>query len=333
MMKTLDEFKELYEKQLVPALNELDGRRKRILLEIILVDILGVALMAAPIVLGLLGSVITPDYMMPCCCIGGVLFVVGVMLIGFGNNMLTRSYVKDFKSNIVGKIIKFIDEGLEYEPKRGIALSAYKDSRIFLQGVDRYHGEDWIGGMVGKTKVEFSEVHSEYKTEYHDSKGHRHTQWHTIFRGIFFIADFNKEFKSATLVLPDFAEKTFGGLIGSFLQSKNIGRPDLIKMEDPDFEKEFVVYGSDQIEARYILSPSLMERMTNFKRKTGKNIYFSFVGSKVMMAIPYNKDLFEPRVFHSIVNFGEVKSYYEDLSLIVGIVEELNLNTRIWSKQ
>jgi hypothetical protein len=199
--------------------------------------------------------------------------------------------------------------------------------------VDRYHSEDYVSGSVGKTKVEFSEVHSEYKTEYHDSKGHRHEVWHDIFRGVFFVADFNKEFKGLTLVLPDTAQKMFGDMIGSFFQKHSIGRPDLVKMEDPEFEKLFVVYGNDQVEARYILSPALMQRLVEYKKKTGKTLHFSFCKSKVYVAIPYNKDLFEPRIFRSIVDFDEVKGYFEDLQLVVSMVEDLNLNTRIWGKE
>ena len=66
--------------------------------------------------------------------------------------------------------------------------------------------------------------------------------------------------------------KLFGRL-GRKLQSLNVFRGELIRLEDPEFESHFVVYGSDQIEARYILSTSLMARITDFKEKTGKKIY------------------------------------------------------------
>ena len=67
-------------------------------------------------------------------------------------------------------------------------------------------------------------------------------------------ADFNKNFQGRTIILPDFAQNAFGDFIGSWLQSKNQAREELVKMDNPDFEKEFVVYSNDQIEARYILS-------------------------------------------------------------------------------
>lgn len=58
--------------------------------------------------------------------------------------------------------------------------------------------------MVGSTSIEFSQVHAEYKTEttHRDDDGHETTDehWHTIFQGIFFIADFNKDFRTQVLL-------------------------------------------------------------------------------------------------------------------------------------
>ena len=149
---------------------------------------------------------------------------------------------------------------------------------------------------------------------------------------VFFIADFNKHFKSRTLVLPDTAEKLFGKF-GQKLQSMSFSRGKLIKLEDPEFEKEFCVYGNDQVESRYILSMSLMRRILEFKKKWETKIYLSFVDSKVYIAISLNKNLFEPKLFKTIVNYSFIEENITYLLLLIGIVEDLNLNTRIWTKE
>ncbi len=71
----------------------------------------------------------------------------------------------------------------------------------------------------------------------------------------------------------------------------------------------------------------------HFKKKSQKPIYLSFVGSKVFVAVSYTKNLFEPKIFSTLLDFGPIREYYEDLQLAVGITEDLNLNTRIWTKQ
>ena len=163
-----------------------------------------------------------------------------------------------------------------------------------------------------------------------DGRGNRH--YHTFFKGLFFIADFNKDFRSKTFVLPDTAERMLGGL-GAMFQKMNASRPPLVKLEDPEFEKLFVVYGDDQVESRYILSTSLMRRIVDFKRKTKRQVYLSFIKSKVYVAVWYKRDLFEPRVFQTMLDFSPIQQYFEDLLLATSIVDDLNLNTRIWSKQ
>jgi hypothetical protein len=333
-MKTEAEFREYYERTLLPELKPLESRRYRIMAGVIVSTIIGLALMVgAPLTVILLQTYLQADNPLICCCLGGVPFIIGVAILGSAYPAMTKAYRRDFKENIIKRIIKCIDENLDFDPSRSISRETYDRSKIFLTHVDRFGGHDLVFGTIGKTKMEFSEVHTEYKTETRDSHGHRHTQWHTIFRGLFIVADFNKNFKGATTVLPDTAEKLFGTMIGSFLQSHNIGRPDLVKLEDPEFEKLFVVYGTDQVEARYILSSSLMQKIIEFKKKTGKRIHLSFVNNNVVVAISYDKDLFEPRVFRTIVDYKLTQSYYEDLQLATSLVDELGLNTRIWGKQ
>ena len=333
-MKSEEEFREYYEKTLLPELKPLESRRWKVMAGVIIATVVGLTMMvAAPLAVMFVQAYLNQDNPLICCCLGGAPFIIGIAILGSAYPALTKSYRRDFKENIIKRIIKCIDENLDYDPTKCISRDLYSKSKIFLSHVDRYGGDDYVFGKIGKTKIEFSELHTEYKTETTDSRGHRHTQWHTIFKGLFIVADFNKNFKGATTVLPDTAEKLFGNMLGSFLQSHNIGRPDLVKLEDPEFEKLFVVYGTDQVEARYILSSSLMQRIVEFKKRTGKNIHLSFVDNNVTVAISYGKDLFEPRIFRTILDYNGIKTYYEDLQLATSLVDELNLNTRIWGKE
>ena len=51
------------------------------------------------------------------------------------------------------------------------------------------------------------------------------------------------------------------------------------------------------------------------------------------MAIEYNKDLFEPSVFHSLLEYKIAMEYIQTLHLALVIVQELQLNQKLWSKQ
>ena len=258
-------------------------------------------------------------------------FLTGIVYVVLAQKPLNE-YKNAYKKNVIKTLIDTIHPGLDYQPRLCIPESRFMASGLFTRTPDRYRGDDMVTGMVGKTQISFSEIRAQYKTETRDSKGNTHTQWHDIFRGIFFIADFNKPFKTRTLVLPDMAERVFGSLFGNALQKLNKGRGDLIKLENVDFEKAFVVYGTDQVESRFILTPDLMERILKVKEKTGKPLYISFLDNTMFVALSQNKDLFEPSMGKTLLNTKPLEEYYTILKLVIGLVEDFNLNTRIWGK-
>lgn len=106
----------------------------------------------------------------------------------------------------------------------------------------------------------------------------------------------------------------------------------LVELESSGFEQEFSVYSDNQITARYILSPSLMQRILDFKRQSRRTFYLSFVDGKLYIAISFSKSLFEARVFSTLLDYDIYRDYFTDLLFAKSIVEELNLNRRIWSK-
>jgi hypothetical protein len=319
-MKSLEELKYLFEIQLKPALISLETLRKKLMSKYILY------------ILGLLVSFAIPFFFgqqmhaLMYVGIGGALLFIFLLVMLNGQKKIYRA---EFKQKVVKEIVNLINPEWNYQPDGRISEMDYQKSDLFNTHYDRYKGDDRVFGSIEKTDFEFSELHTEYKTTTtKDGKTEEH--WHTIFKGIFAHADFNKEIKGKTLVLPDTAEKLFGGF-GKKLQSMS-SRGKLIKMENVEFEKMFVVYGSDQIESRYILTPTMMEALINIRKTYGKNVYFSFIGSRVYFAISFNKDLFEPRIFKSGVRFEDVQQMNDQISIIQTLVHELNLNTRIWTK-
>ena len=318
-MRTTEELQEFFRTEMIKQLEPLEQRRKGVLNQItIAAVVMGVIALIAGIFIG--GSMGNPaGFLVP--------IIIGAVIIGVVSKFFSSGYVVDFKQSVIRPIVKFIDKNLDYNPKDYIRKDVFMMSKIFTTRPNRYNGDDLVTGRIGSTSLQFSELNAVYES---GSGKDRHRT--TVFKGLFFIADFNKDFRGTTIVLPDTAENLFGSL-GKMFQGMNFFRGKLIKLEDPEFERYFVVYGDDQIEARYILSPALMSRIADFKKKTGSRVYLSFVGSMVFVAIWINRNLFEPRIFNTLLDFEPVRQYYEDLQLAAGIVEDLNLNTRIWSKQ
>ena len=329
-MKTVEELKQYYEVNLLPDLSLMEEQRLKTKRKLIPLIIIAAALCI--ISLGIIAhfSASIMWMIIPLC-------ICFVLFVGWYFSFY-REFLSEFKDKVIQKIVYFIDPDLQYEKSGCVPKSTFVESKIFNLPPDYYHGDDFVSGRIGKTDIQFSELNVKHveKTrsagETTSSNKKQKATTYPIFRGMFFVADFNKEFTGTTVVLPDKAEKSLGRL-GQKLQSMNIQRGELIKLEDPEFEKTFVVYGDNQIESRYILSTSLMKRIVDFKNKKNKEIFVSFAATRVYVAIPYEKTLFEPALFKTLIDFSLIREYYEDLQVALEIVEDLNLNTRIWSKQ
>ncbi len=235
-----------------------------------------------------------------------------------------KEYVSGFKENIVHSIINFIDPNMRYNPHECIHRNDYEKSGLFLKTPDKYSGDDYVEGWRDKTVFCFSELHTQYKV----SSG-KSTSWHTIFKGLFFIGDFNKHFHGRTYVYSENNPQ-----IGFFTKMFSSFAWDLekVKLESTEFENKFVVYSNDQVEARYILTPSFMERLAKLQDLMGEGTSYSFVDTNIYVAVPIRDALFEPRIF-SPNSYDCLGDYYNTVHIIFDIIDELNLNLRIWTKE
>ena len=221
-------FRKFYEAELAGSLDEIRRIRtqharssKRAAFVILIIFlILGVLLFAAPedfsllVLLGLGGCVVAWIICLFCY---------------FGGGKEKRA----FKEIVVPQIIKFFDPSLEFHPDRMVPSKLYDLSGLFAQEWDDYDGEDFVSGFYKGVEVMFSELKTEYETESTDDEGNTTRTTHTIFDGVFFVADFHKDFKYRTYVLPDVAEKYFGKLLGGFFQKCNVFQSGkLIKLEN-----------------------------------------------------------------------------------------------------
>lgn len=261
---------------------------------------------------------------------GGITLIIGFYILNKAAQNFNE-YRHEFKQKVIAAALKSIDNSLELQYETGLSERNFINSALFTQRPDRYNSQDQVFGTAGNTKFSFSEVHAEYKTVTQTKNG-RQEHWHTILKGIVFCADFNKNFNGTTVVRP----KDFGAAIGAWISDKvslfSPSTKNLVKLENTEFCETFVTYSTDQVEARYILTPSMMEKLCELDNQTKYTISVSFTNSYVFIAFPLTKDYFEPPVFKSLL---DPKFLEEDLSIITfmyGIIRELDLNTRIWGK-
>lgn len=347
-LKTIEEFQEYYDKELTNDLFELEDLRKKSLSKLNnFYFILSVTLI--PVVI-LLYVLFLYDLDVSAIIFFILACIVYIRLYSRSKNEYTEAFI----NLVIPKILSFINDTLRLFPGEFISKEKFMESGIFLEEPNSYFGKNLISGKINNVNVRLSEVYAQYNVELdpeymaaaqYDNEHNlneinlmpektlneiqvrtRHS--YSIFSGLFFIADFNRKFRGKTFVLPDLAEKSLGHL-GVTLQRLNDTHGQMIKLEDPVFENQFAVYGSDQIAARYILTTSFMERITNFKNKLNKNIYISFIDSKLCIAI---EDLYldiNPDINASLLEFETLENYFEILLFVEQLVEDLNLSANI----
>jgi hypothetical protein len=333
MLAPTQSIDQLYAKQLEPLLDNLEARRLKVRRHalVTLAQVGAAALICAVMALLLL----PPDWRFPSVF---VLFTLSTIVFGWRTSATWNAYRNEFKHEVIGRLVQLVDPELQYNPSGGIQRSEFTDSGIYRRRIDRYNAEDLFYGRIGATDLRFSEVHAQYRQTTGSGKNRR-TRYVTIFRGIFFIADFHKHFSGATYVLPSSGGDWGGGIFDTLRDWGHAlsGRPgEPVRLEDPTFERSFDVHSTDQVEARYILSMSMMQRLVEFRNKLNTPIALAFVNSLIYIAIPTRKNHFEPPSMwagSARLNQDEVVAYLEDVRLAEEIVVDLNLNTRIWSKQ
>jgi hypothetical protein len=125
-----------------------------------------------------------------------------------------------------------------------------------LPGYSRESFEDlWSGELAGRSFT-LHEAHLEQRRQ-----SGKNSHFVTVFRGPIMAIAANRRFNGLTLLERSGRHKRFG-LFGEKEELEVDGvRLDRVDMVHPQFEDEFTIYSSDQVEARYLVHPSYVEKL------------------------------------------------------------------------
>lgn len=322
------DFRRFFAITLKPEAERVTARRKKAFLQALAAGALAFALFAAAAYFYL-----APYFSLPSASLGNLWplmlllpLSIAILTASTVYILILRAVVADFKRTVVSRIAEFVDPAIVYDPGRSIPEETFRRSLLFEnKNYNRFAGEDYFRGAVGRTRFEFSELKVEDVRQTRDGETR-----YEVFGGIFFVAGFNKKFKGFTMAVPDFAEANFGW-VGTALQNMNFTRPgQAVRLEDAEFERLYAVYASDQVEARYILSPALMQRLVELRRKHDVDLYFSCADEHVHIALLTRRKHFEMPGLFSDLTIEHCREFCLDIRACIDLVEDLDLNTRIW---
>jgi len=245
-----------------------------------------------------------------------VLGVIVCLVIGWAGGIEKLDALKKkIKLELLTEIAR--TTGLKY------ALKPYLPTRYhrFLEhGIiprhERKHFEDHFEGEMHGCDFELYEAHFEKKVR--QRRGHR---WVTVFRGVMIRIGFPHNVEGVTVITRDKGVFNMFEAFGRKLKKKKLERIGLV---DPKFEKIFEVYGNDQMIARYMLTPSFMERLLALESALeGKNVRALFdedSGSGELLIAAETGDQFE---------ISSLFNPVPDKSKVMGVVDEIRLVTEI----
>ena len=250
-------------------------------------------------------------------------------------------YREVYKEIVVQPVFKMLNTSWNYNPKGTISMDAVNNSYIFGPIVD-ISCDDYISGKIGKTDFECCDLVT-YGKAYNENNEEIKRE---SFRGFFLHADFNKKLNGTVLVKP--AQKVL----------LDLGSPR-VKMENPEFDKKFEVFtnmhnvlnavgggsisdimqaargmssNENHIEARYVLTPRMMEAILNIEKAIGYRPVISFTENRVNFGFLTGKELFEANI-NKPISFKDIEEIYSLFTLVEVIINEMDLNTRIWTKE
>ena len=231
-----------------------------------------------------------------------------------------KKYRDTYQLNLIVAIVRHFNASFIYDRDDSVGEVAFIQSGLFRRDENRdgrqCHGTDRVSGKIGDTAFEFSDPGVSVPS------GKSRKQ---VFRGVFFVADFNKNFSGETFVTSRHAL-----LHLSLVPETPSG--EVVKLEDPEFESTFATHSSSQIEARYILTPALMRRILHFSQQSKAPIAIAFRGTSMFIAMYNLSTKLEPVLWQTLLRPSLFFGIWANLEFVCGIVNEMDLNTRIWTK-
>lgn len=239
-------------------------------------------------------------------------FQVG-FIAGFGGLAAAIWRINKTRGDITGGLLARICGKLGYEYRRDIGRPSYFLNYERLKLVPNFNRESWEDEVRGErhgAEFVFCEAHLKYK-----SSG-KNSSTRTVFHGQLLVIDYHKKFLGETVVRRDAGILNRLGKPGKEFQ--NIG------IVSPKFEKIFEAWSTDQVEARELLDPLVLERFEELDRLfNGAKLRAAFTDGKLFLALETGDKLNMGSMFAPLEGPARVERILHEFDLIFDLIDVL----------
>ncbi|HEY3412268.1 MAG TPA: DUF3137 domain-containing protein [Armatimonadota bacterium] len=235
------------------------------------------------------------------------------------------------------QVMRSLDPDCDFDAARYLESAEYELSGLFPDEYNGFSGANYVHRKVGETEMAASNLNVTYTWEttrtesYTDSNGN--TQTRTV-------TESHTDTRFSGLLLRFDAAKDFTGrvFIDPRRQSSRREGTTEVLLPSSEFMGRFSVSATDEFAAHYLLSPATLERILALQARFNDPIHLSYVESCLYLGLPGVELGFgdAPGLFRRVREESVLRVVSQcraSLLFLDGLVEQLDLNTRIWTKQ
>lgn len=321
-------FEHIYETRIVPKIAPLEQERLKIKFKCLPWFILA-AMTVIPVALVTMESLKIPVWLLI------LLLIVTVIFVFIGAYPIV-SLLSKIKSELLTEILKLFGNFNRYTKTSGlISLAEIKSAGLFPCATDKYTDDD-IAGTYKGLDVVISEVRLAHTVKV-DKQRHSVTD----FKGLIIKTTLNKPYQGKTLLFQkndinqdeDFGAKFVSTLsnLGNFRERRILPDMQKVLLEDPRFNEIYEVYSNDQIESRYIITPTFMERLTNVRKIIqASDVHCYFEDKYMTLYLSTNRNFFEiGSVFSTLYDKARFQEVFEQLVSIFELIHYFKLDKKL----
>lgn len=215
------------------------------------------------------------------------------------------------KRKCMSKLLRVFGNIKWYNNCEVIKTDEIHKTGLFKVIADRFTDDEFVGDYRG---VKFRMSETRFRVNEHIG-----------FTGVILAFEANKSFESHTIIVSKLAPDRH--------RSLNL---EPVILEDSKFCRDYNVYSSDQTEARYLITPSFMERFRKLKVafKT-TDIACAFLKNKVIFALDsedlsgLSKNLFEIDAYSAFTDDREaINIFYNELTSVLDMAAYFKLDEK-----
>jgi hypothetical protein len=240
-------------------------------------------------------------------------FLLAIMRFLVPGVMGHTNYRARFKKEVLADVVRAVRPRAQYFADRHLTRQVYDESGLFFNRLDSFGGDDLLRDFAGETPFDASELNTSYKTGSSDQS----ERVHTVFHGLFFQLDFDRDVPGRTLLFPGAKGKP------------PTGSPPLthVATGDPAFDDAFSVWSNAPEGVPGLLSDDMRRGLLAAADTVGAPLSVAFSGGRVYGGIEYGRNLFEPTFFTSI-DLPTLERMVGQLEAVDEVVRALGLEHR-----